>query len=238
MAESGAGKTSLAAAFAANVTRQEAAAWIGAADDFDPASVAAAGVELARLLWVSCCHPNLPRHGRAYRLGNDEYGIRNEAAHFPAVTASLKAAEWILAAGGFGLVVLDFGLIAHQLPQSSALRLARAAERSGAAVLVLAPRRMCGTFAALSLALRRERACFSRTRPGGPALFDGLIMEARVARNKLGGSGQSARWKAVMDWSVEDRPAGQPIALPPATAPVLYRAERPVNFSASQAARG
>jgi hypothetical protein len=66
---------------------------------------------------------------------------------------------------------------------------------------------MCGTFAALSLTLRRERVCFSRSRPGGPVLFSGLNLEARVARNKLGGSGQIAKWQAV----IEVGPAFQPV---------------------------
>jgi hypothetical protein len=175
VAQPGAGKTSLAAAFAANVTRREAVAWIDAADDFDPASIAAAGVELTRLLWVSSRRANK--------------------------AASLKAAEWILAAGGFGLVILDFGASSPQLSQSAALRLARAAEQSGASVLVLAPHRMCGTFAALSLTLRRERASFSRFRPGAPVLFDGLQLEACVTRNKLGGSGQTAKWKTLIKGS-------------------------------------
>ena len=50
----GAGKTSLAAAFAASITsRGEIAAWIDAGGGFDPASIAAAGVDLARMLWVA-----------------------------------------------------------------------------------------------------------------------------------------------------------------------------------------
>jgi hypothetical protein len=51
---SGAGKTTLAAAFVASVTaRGEIAAWIDASGSFDPASIAAAGVDLARMLWVA-----------------------------------------------------------------------------------------------------------------------------------------------------------------------------------------
>ena len=184
IAESGAGKTSLAAAFAANITRREAAAWIDTSDDFDPASIAAAGVDLTRLLWVS---------SKGVQTGTPA----SRASRFPG--ASLKAAEWILAAGGFGLVILDFGANASQLSQSAALRLARAAERSGAGVLMLAPRRMCGTFAVLSLTMRRERACFSRLWPGAPALFDGLLLEASVTRNKLGRSGQTAKWGTVIE---------------------------------------
>jgi hypothetical protein len=194
--QTGAGKTSLAAAFAANVTQCEAAAWIDASDDFDPASLAAAGVELARLLWVSSYQPNLPR--RETRGAHPEMPAP-PIARSPVVAASLKAAEWILTAGGLGLVILDFGAGVSQLSQSAALRLARAAERSGTSVLVLAPRRVCGTFAALSLSLRRDRACFSRFWPKAPALFDGLLLEASVTRNKLGGSGQTAKWKSVIE---------------------------------------
>lgn len=186
--DAGSGKTSLATAFVANVTRRgEAAAWIDATDNFDPESMAAAGVELARLLWTSCRHPKGSRRFRApiTAAGNEP---DRDAGRTQAV-ALLKAAEWILAAGGFGLVVIDFGHWMRALPQSSALRLARAAERNGTAVLVLGAHRMCGTFAALNLALRRIRTRFSLGDSGAPALFDGLMIEARVTRNKLGGAG-------------------------------------------------
>jgi hypothetical protein len=104
----------------------------------------------------------------------------------------------VLGAGGFGLVVIDMGGHARTLTLSTALRLARAAERSGAAVIVLAERRTCGTFAVLSLVLGRIRPFFSRTAPDAPALFDGMRVEAYVARNKLGSSGQAATWR----WSI------------------------------------
>jgi hypothetical protein len=66
-------------------------------------------------------------------------------------------------------------------------------------VIVMAERRTCGTFAALSLVLGRVRPCFSRSAPGAPALFDGMRVEAYVARNKLGGSGRAAAWRALVD---------------------------------------
>ncbi len=204
------GKTTLAASFASFSTmRGEVAAWIDSADSFDPESMAAAGVDLTRLLWVSS-HRRAPRASAPHY---DETGIGKTGA---TPVNILKAAEWILAAGGFGLVVIDF--TAHvadslarlasspsvsgwtrALPESAALRLARAAERSGAAVLVLAAQRMCGTFAALSLVMNRNRTCFSRSTAGAPVLFDGLMVKAMVTRNKLGGSGGAAIWKALAD---------------------------------------
>jgi hypothetical protein len=185
----GSGKTSLAAGFAAAVTRREAAAWIEASDDFDPSSMAAAGIELARLLWVSCRNVTEKYRRRAPINRNEYEGLSAAPSRNPAPGAILKAAEWILALGGFGLIVIDFGHWTRPLSQSTALRLARAAERSGTAVIVLGEARMCGTFAALSLAMR----------PGAPPLFDGIVIEGRVARNKLGGSGRSASWKAMID---------------------------------------
>jgi len=116
----------------------------------------------------------------------------------------LKAAEWILTAGGFALVVIDCGSAFSgriAFTQSAALRLARGAERSGAAVMIIGSHRRCGTFAALSLTLSCTRASFSRTSRQAPALFDGLMVEARVMRNKLGGAGGVASWRALMDTS-------------------------------------
>ena len=206
------GKTTLAASFAAFSTmRGEVAAWIDSADSFDPESMAAAGVDLTRLLWVSSHRRGAPLRASAPYYG--ETGICKTGA---TPVNILQAAEWILAAGGFGLVVIDF--TAHvadslarlasspsvsgwtrALPESAALRLARAAERSGAAVVVLAAQRMCGTFAALSLVMNRNRICFSRSTAGAPVLFDGLVVKAMITRNKLGGSGGAAMWKALAD---------------------------------------
>lgn len=179
----GTGRTSLAAAFAANATgRGEVIAWIDAAGAFDPASIAAAGVELARVLWAS-----IPREASRMRPASSREG------------RVLKAAEMVLEAGGFGLIVIDFGDIFRAIPDSAVLRIARAAERSGAAVIAIAPRRICGTFAALSLTMNRAGASFSRIRPGAPALFDGLRLESVIARNKLGGSGAITRIVAAID---------------------------------------
>ena len=199
----GAGKTSLAMRFAAQVTSNEAAAWIESSDNLDPASMLAAGIEPARMLWVSC---------REAKLSHRSYGVSSEdnsAAGSAPMTergwrhqvpiAGLKAAEWIMAAGGFGLVVLDFAASIRFLPSSVALRLARAAERSGTAVIVLGERQMCGTFAALGLTLKPHRPCFNRTKPGSPATFDGQLLEVQVIRNKLGGSGRAIVWPVAVD---------------------------------------
>jgi len=183
----GCGKTSIAASFAKSATRRgEVAAWLDASGTFDPESMAAAGVELRRMLWASMTTATRMPRAAASPLARRQSAI-------------IKAAELVLEAGGFGLVVLDFGEAPRALTHASALRIARAAERSGTAVIALAPWRMCGTFAALSLAASRAETSFSRTAPGAPVMFDGLTVDAMVARNKMGGTGRRARVRALID---------------------------------------
>jgi hypothetical protein len=192
----GFGRTSLAAAFAATATRHgEVAAWIDSSGAFDPHTVEAAGADLARILWVGA---DAASHGHGSAT-SPEYTPAKSGLSSPKIKPVLTAAEMVLSAGGFSLVIIDIGVGARTLTLGAALRLARAAERSGAAVIVMAERRTCGTFAALSLVMSRIRPCFSRTAPGAPMLFDGMRVEAYVARNKLGGSGQSAVWRALVD---------------------------------------
>ncbi len=210
----GLGRTSLAAAFAVIATRRgEVAAWIDSAGAFDPRSIAAAGVDLSRILWVGA-DAAVPARASA-ASPNREFASAGSIAELraaikPVLAPALLAAEMVLSAGGFGLVVIDLAGRARTLTLSAALRLARAAERSGAAVIVLAERRTCGTFAALSLVLSRARPFFSRTAPGAPALFDGIRVEAYVARNKLGGSGQAAVWRALVDPTSPAMPTAVP----------------------------
>jgi hypothetical protein len=106
--------------------------------------------------------------------------------------AVFQAAELVLKAGGFGLVVIDLGASVALLPPSIALRLAREAEHSGAAVIVIAPHRICGSFATLSLKLRRIDAAFNRLAPTSPWLFNGLVIRTSTVRNQLGRTGTSA----------------------------------------------
>jgi hypothetical protein len=180
------GKTTLAASFAASATRRgETAAWIDLPFSFDPASVEAAGADLGRILWIG-----FGGERRPWSADLSERSRSMESRPLKNRKDPLRAAELVLETGGFGLVVIDFGAMRYPLANGAALRLARAAERSAAAVLVLAARRMCGTFAALVLSLGRVRACFSRPEARAPALFDGLRIEVAVARNKLGALGR------------------------------------------------
>lgn len=153
------GKTSLLLALLAAITRRgEVAACVDLADALHPESVADAGADLHHLLWVR------PR----------------------AVTDGLRCTELLLQAGGFAAVVFDLGtplprpLRIHVWP-----RLLRAAEQSHTALIVLAPHRVAGSFATLSLGLRPRAPSWRR---GAWPLFEGLVTEVVVERSKLGGS--------------------------------------------------
>ena len=184
----GSGRTTIAACFASAATRAcEVIAWIESTRSFDPADIAASGASLDRVLWVS--------------VDDRRKLVSEPAGRFRCYRSAtvFQAAELILKAGGFGLIVIDLGASAAPLPQSIGLRLAREAERSGAAVIVIAPHRICGTFAALSLQLTRIEASFNRLAPASPSLFGGLVIRASTVRNKLGRTGASAIICAAID---------------------------------------
>jgi hypothetical protein len=175
----GSGRTTIGARFVAAATRAgEVVAWIEESRSFAPADIAAGSANLNRVLWASVSD----RRGHGF----DSSG-RFRRYRFSAV---FKAAELVLKAGGFGLVVIDVG-VRVPLPLNIALRLAREAERSGTAVVVIAPHRICGTFAALSLKLTRLETSFNRLTPASPAVFDGCVIHTATVHNKLGRTGGS-----------------------------------------------
>lgn len=201
-----AGATSLAQRLLSGVTTGESlAAWVDLADAFDPASASAAGVALHRLLWV---RP-------------------------PDLVAAFSAAEMLLTTGGFALVLLDVSRVGNEsargrqggqgvrrgdrrkrgpvekgrrmltAPQTW-LRLARAAERSQTALVVLGRGRsesgarsagLAGSAAGVRLELSTERAVWEGS-PGAPSLLEGLVTRIDVTRSSSllsGLSGQSGR---------------------------------------------
>ena len=104
-----------------------------ASDAFDPASAAAAGVRLERLLWVRCG-------------GNAEH--------------ALKAADLLVQGGGFGLVVMDLAdtpvVTARRISMTSWFRLRRAVEHTPTVLLVVEQQPHAKTCASLTLEMRRE----------------------------------------------------------------------------------
>lgn len=165
------GRTALLQALLASATqRGEVTAVIDLLDTLDPPSLARAGVDLERVLWV---RP-------------------------PAPQSALRCAELILSAGGFGVVALDLGVewkaesgkrndgrAALRLPRSAALphsawvRLAQATRRATAVVVLCVPRRVTVSGAAVVLSLTRRRVHWSAH------LFDGIGTVAELTRSRF-----------------------------------------------------
>jgi hypothetical protein len=143
------GRTSLMlAALAQSTSRENVCALVDASDAFDPASAAAAGVRLERLLWVRCG-------------GNAEH--------------ALKATDLLVQGGGFGLVVMDLAdtHAAGRISMTSWFRLRRAVEHTPTVLLVLEQQPHARTCASLTLEMRRERAAWSGE-PGCSRLLRGI----------------------------------------------------------------
>jgi len=163
------GRTSLLVAALARATaREEICALVDAEDAFDPASAAAAGVRLERLLWVRCAR---------------------RADH------ALKAADLLIQGGGFGLVALDLGdtppETARRISLTSWFRLRRAVEHTPTVLLALARRPNAKTCASLLLECARESVDWGGP-PGLPscsALLRGMRVHVERRKPVAGGTG-------------------------------------------------
>src|ERR1700674_4591817 len=141
------GRTSvLLFALARATQRGEVCALVDASDAFDPASAAAAGMEMSRLLWVRCGekYPSRKHYAAARRAGcaktSDSYqGLSSCASYqampsgIPQVTEKqfgfsrwktqlgqmLKVTDLLLQSNGFGMIALDLS----DVPVQSARRL-------------------------------------------------------------------------------------------------------------------
>jgi hypothetical protein len=148
------GRTALLCALLATATRQgEVVAVVDLPDALHPESLTIAGTDLHRVLWV---RP-------------------------PSVRSSLKCADLILSAGGFGMLVLDLGGTApRRLPLHVWPRFVRTAKQSHTAMVVLAEQRVVGSFSTLSLVLTFQQFRWS----AAPRVFNGLSTVVGVARSR------------------------------------------------------
>jgi hypothetical protein len=115
-------------------------------------------------------------------------GCPDDRAGGGALDRALKAADLVVAAGGFGLVALDLGEARGRVPTAAWIRLKHAAERQGTAVVVATAWRVVGPFAAAAIALSTAEG--PRFLPGGgPPLFAALHVQAERLRGARG------RWR-------------------------------------------
>jgi RecA DNA recombination protein len=152
-------------ALTAAAARGEAVALVDACDTFDPASAAARGLDLSRLLWV--------------RETSD-------------ATRALKAFSLILQAGGFGLVVLDLADVPpaalRRFPwywtMSSWMRIARIIEGSDTVALLVGRERLARSARGVTIALEPSPVRWQGAAPRA-RLFTGIEPAPRVVSARL-----------------------------------------------------
>jgi hypothetical protein len=132
---SSSGRTSIAMAFLAQRTSDKSrCAWVDVSDAFDPASAAANGVILKRLLWVRCYDSRADqREDKPLRAGNNKPWTRLDQA--------IRATDLLLQTGGFAAIVLDLADIsiehARRIPLATWFRFRQATDRTRCSLLVL-----------------------------------------------------------------------------------------------------
>ena len=127
------GRTSAMVSVLAEATsHDEVCALVDGNDAFDPASAAAAGVDLSRLLWIRC-----------RKLGQ-----------------VLKATDLLLQGGGFGRVVMDLTDLPlpqiRSIPLASWFRFQRTIEKTPTALVVMSSDSVVKSAAALVLRMEME----------------------------------------------------------------------------------
>ena len=133
------GRTGLAySVLAAATAKLEICAYVDTHDSFDPRSAAAAGMALDRIIWVRC-------------------GGRVEHA--------MKAADNLLHASGFGVIVLDLCSVSQRdcrrIPISYWYRFRLAIENTPAILLLVEREPLAKSCAALMLDMKRSKAIWT-----------------------------------------------------------------------------
>ena len=155
--------TVLCRVLAAAADRGEAVALIDTCDRFDPASGAAAGIDLSRLLWVR------------------DTGDASRA---------LKAMNLVLQAGGFGVVAFDVAdvhaMALRQFPYTTWMRMARVIEGGQTAAVIVGAERLARSPGGVTIALEAAPDA-PRVRWSGTSDRARLLRAIEVERRVVGG---------------------------------------------------
>jgi hypothetical protein len=211
------GRTSvLLATLAAATHRGECCAFIDASDALDPHSVAAADIDLDRLLWVRCgdaaSKNNSPRRhpSASLRAGSDSSteesffekspkSLRKKESEY-CLEQVLRATDLLLESGGFGLIALDLADLppesARRIPLTTWFRFRRAIEHTPTILLVIEPQPIAGSCSSLLLQFSSQLSVLSSQnaridqqgkKPSHTQLLTGLEISAELIRSRLSG---------------------------------------------------
>jgi hypothetical protein len=168
---------------AAATRREEIAALIDTFDRLDAGSAAAAGIDLARLLWV---------RGHALAPGPET----------AMVDRALKSLNLVLQAGGFGIVAIDLADVPlpalNRIPFTTWLRVQRTIEGSETACVLLVPQPLARSAGGVTLTLGPPTARWIGVSPRSRRL-EGLDVRVRVVSPRRRVDGQAAFVAAVCE---------------------------------------
>jgi recombination protein RecA len=123
---------------AASTSNFEVCAYVDTSDSFDPVSASAAGVSLSQLIWIRCA--SNPSH-------------------------ALKAADLLLHAGGFGVVILDLcqltPLDANRIPISYWYRFRLALENTPTILALIEKQPLAKSCASLMLEMKLKKTAWT-----------------------------------------------------------------------------
>src|SRR6266853_2881780 len=207
------GRTSvLLLALARATQRGEVCALVDASDAFDPASAAAAGMEMSRLLWVRCGekYPSRKHPSPARRAGGaktDTYqsmpssdSYQGMPSGIPQVAEKkfgfsrweaqlgqmLKVTDLLLQSNGFGMIALDLGDVpmpsARRIPLASWFRFRRAIEHTPTALLVLEQQPIAGSCSSVLVKVSGAR---SQVAGKGLSALSSQLSENRASHLEL-----------------------------------------------------
>jgi hypothetical protein len=171
--------TLMLSALAAATRCGEFCAVVDASDALDPQSVAAAGIELDRLLWVRCGENSHPAEHRLEQL--------------------LRVTDLLLESGGFGLITLDLGDLppqtARRIPLTTWFRFRRAVEHTPTVLLAVERQSIAGSCSSLLIKLGSLKLTTSGNRasdtssqfpaPTHAQLLSGLEITAELVRSRM-----------------------------------------------------
>ena len=163
------GKSSVLTSLLAIASQKYFCALIDAGDSFDAASAEAAGVDLARLLWVRC--------------GKNQLGQQsNSKSKLRPLEQAFKAADMLLQSSGFGLVAVDVSSVAEKfvrnIPLTTWFRFSRIIEKQRTALVFVEQNPHATSCAALVMRLRTQ----SGSGPG--KLFNQFSMQSEMLRTR------------------------------------------------------
>jgi recombination protein RecA len=192
----------LLAALAASTQNGEVCALVDAGDTLHPASAKAAGVEMARLLWVRCGKAVLGSQFSVLSARGKEGDRRNTGGMELAARRGwearleqvLKVTDLLLQSNGFGVIVLDLGDIparsARRIPLASWFRFRRVVEHTPTVLLVVEQQPIAGSCSSVLIKVSGKKLLalgsqLSGNRPTHAELLGKFEIAAELLRTRL-----------------------------------------------------